>query len=141
METEKFNNTLDISKYLKIKVITSEEMRNNPDALDDIKPIDILQIGNHKSKTKLYVKKYNEEYYKQNKEKNLQHLAEKVECEICKCEIARSSISEHKRTNKHRRNLDKKVNLLMSDTIKTPDKTFMIHYDTIKCSSLLTEII
>ena len=65
-----------------------------------------IQIGNHKSKTKSYVKKYNEEYYKQNKERNLQYMAEKVECDICKCTFARSSKSEHEKTKKHQKNLN-----------------------------------
>ena len=68
----------------------------------------IDNMNTHKSKSKSYVKKYNEEYYQQNKEKNLQHMAEKVECEICGCTIARSSISEHKRTKKHIKNLELK---------------------------------
>jgi hypothetical protein len=105
--------------------------------------IDVFQTKDHKSKTKSYVKKYNEEYYKQNKERNLQHMAEKIECDICKCTIARSSTSEHFRTNKHRKNLDKKVNIFISETKKTPDKIFMINYNTIKCSkdSIFTEVI
>jgi hypothetical protein len=68
--------------------------------IDDIKPINTFE-----SKNKEYVKQYNSKYYNENKKRNLSYLAEKIECKICQCTIARSSKSEHEKTKKHQNKL------------------------------------
>lgn len=50
--------------------------------------------------TKETKKIYNQEYYKKHKEKIINHLNEKIECDICNKKITRSYLSVH-RKNKH----------------------------------------
>ncbi len=49
-------------------------------------------------------KEYNKLWYEKNKEKHLKNMREKVECEICKCQINKSQVAVHKNTNKHLKN-------------------------------------
>ena len=75
-----------------------------------------------KEQMKEYQKEYNEknkeqrkeqlkEYYEKNKEHKKEYYEknkEKIECEICKASIYRGSLSKHKKTQKHLKNLEKK---------------------------------
>ena len=65
----------------------------------------------HKQKSKEWreahkddVKEYNKTYYDINKEKIIEHLKQKVNCEACQKDYARSQIYMHRLTKKHLRN-------------------------------------
>lgn len=44
---------------------------------------------------------YCRRYYKQNKEKHLAYVKERIECPMCKKQIARHDIQRHGRTKRH----------------------------------------
>ena len=82
---------------------------------EKIKEKSKLFYENNKEQCKEYAKEYRKEYnennkekikehkknyYENNKEKIKQHVSEKITCE-CGCQIRRSDIAEHKRTQKH----------------------------------------
>ncbi len=46
-------------------------------------------------------KEYNKVYYQQNKDKHLEYISEKIECEICNVNISRGNMHVHKKTKKH----------------------------------------
>jgi hypothetical protein len=46
-------------------------------------------------------KEYNKVYYQQNKDKHLEYISEKVECNICNVSISRGNMHIHKKTKKH----------------------------------------
>ncbi len=52
-------------------------------------------------------KEYNKIYYEKNKEKHLNYLTEKIECEICNVSVSRTNLSSHKKSNKHIKNQQK----------------------------------
>lgn len=56
------------------------------------------------------IQKYKKQYIKDNHDKILENKKEKITCE-CNCEITRSHLAQHKRTNKHIK-LMKKLNYL-----------------------------
>ncbi len=49
-------------------------------------------------------KEYSKAWYEKNKEKHLQNMKEKMMCELCNVEIAKSKYSIHKKTQKHQLN-------------------------------------
>ena len=52
-------------------------------------------------------KELKKEYDKENYQKTLQRLREKVTCEVCQCKLSRSSLSMHRKTKKHQTNVSK----------------------------------
>ena len=56
-----------------------------------------------KSKTKTYVSEYNKKYYEENKEKHLETMRRRVECDCCKTNILKDKMNRHKLTKKHKR--------------------------------------
>lgn len=57
------------------------------------------------SKSKAYVQNYNKEYYKLNRAKTLEYMAEKIDCEVCNCQISRGKKAQHCRSKKHLQNV------------------------------------
>lgn len=51
-------------------------------------------------KIKEYHKQYSNKYYLQNKDKITEKLAEKVNCDICGCNVRKDYLVKHKRTQK-----------------------------------------
>ena len=46
------------------------------------------------------------EYYETHREEINEKMREKIECEICNCEINRDGLGKHKKTKKHIRNIN-----------------------------------
>jgi len=67
--------------------------------------------------SKDYFKKYYQEnkdtyfkkYYQDHKEDYLKRNYEKVECEICGITTTKHNLSQHRKTKKHIRNMEKKI--------------------------------
>ena len=47
---------------------------------------------------------YYKEWYQQNKKNHLEHMKEKITCDICNVELARVNMYEHKKSQKHIKN-------------------------------------
>ena len=60
----------------------------------------------YRENNKEKISEKNKQYYENNKEKLSEKNKEKVECEICKVFISRSSLSAHKKTKKHLQNIN-----------------------------------
>jgi uncharacterized paraquat-inducible protein A len=58
----------------------------------------IIMLTPEEQKNRKKIK--NAKYYLQNKEKILQHLGEKIECEYCKKMITKPHIEKHQQTGK-----------------------------------------
>lgn len=53
------------------------------------------------------MKKYQKEYYQENKERILEKMKRKIYCECCNRDIAKYKYPQHCRTKKHLKNLSK----------------------------------
>jgi hypothetical protein len=61
----------------------------------------------YKSKEKDNEKQYNRNYYLKNRENRLIYSKQKKQCHVCNCLISSSNFSEHTKSNKHLKNLEK----------------------------------
>jgi hypothetical protein len=79
---------------------------NNDDSSDDSIKKPIKREVKEKKETKTFKQRCidDPEFYKKTKER----LKEKVRCQECNCEISKSSVSEHRYTKRHLRNLENK---------------------------------
>lgn len=54
----------------------------------------------------------------ENKEKQREYMQEKVRCDVCNIEMARSGIYRHFKTNKHKKNEEKNTQILNNEVAK-----------------------
>jgi hypothetical protein len=53
--------------------------------------------------------------YEEKKSKTKAYMSEKVQCEVCNCELTRASLSQHNKSRKHFRNL-KQINTALVES-------------------------
>ena len=78
----------------------SKEYRENNKSIIKEKAKDYRE--NNKDKSKDYYQEKAKEFYKKNKDKVLEKAKQKITCE-CGCEINKSSLLTHKKTDKHKK--------------------------------------
>lgn len=64
-----------------------------------------LNYESYKEFNKEALKKYSKQYREQNREVIREKGKEKITCDICNCQISRSSITAHNKSNKHQTKL------------------------------------
>lgn len=129
---ENINSGINVYDIEKLDNIDTDPVNDDKSGIVDIKswsPIQSIDTDSENDKKpkikreKKEVKTFKQrclddpEFYKKTKDR----LKEKVVCDVCRCEISKSSVSEHRLTKRHLRNVEhesnniqiKKVNKLL----------------------------
>ena len=61
---------------------------------------------------KEYTSEYNKKYYLKNREKFLEYMSKKIECDTCMCSISQGKRSHHLKSKKHLKNLNNKLHAI-----------------------------
>lgn len=107
--------TRSINEWCKNNRERSNEIKKNWELRNPEKKKECIKKTNEKRKeaNKLWreenkerLSQYAKEKYLKNKEKILENIRQKINCEICNCEINKGELSRHKKSKKHLNNLN-----------------------------------